>query len=307
MVLRSLRRHVRVRRPVIAQQVVNALLLGAVYALFAVGYTLVFGVLDILNLAHAAIFTAAAFAAFSLAAQGVPLPLAFLAAVVVAGILGILLDRVAFAPLRRRNAGTLVPLISSIGVAIVIVAVLRALYGVDERHFASAGLEAPPIRLGAVTFTAVEVTIFGAAIVLMLLLSWVLRATTLGRRIRAVAEDRVAAALLGVDLERTIAATFFLASGLGGAAGVLTALEYNSVTLDMGAPIELKGLAIIILGGMGSVTGAVAGAFVIGAVETLATAYGLSAWRNALVFGVMFLILVARPSGLFGKRVLRAA
>lgn len=291
----------------IAQQLFNGLFLGAVYALFAVGYTLVFGVLDILNLAHAAIFTAAAFAAFSLAAAGWPLPLAFLVAAVVAGVIGILLDRVAFAPLRKRNAGTLVPLISSIGVAIVIGAVLRALYGVDERHFSLGGLDATPFHLGPLTFTSVELTIFFAAIVLMLGLSYVLRATPLGRRIRAVAEDRVAAALLGVDLERTIAATFFIASSLGGAAGVLTGLEYNSVTLDMGGPIELKGLAVIILGGMGSVTGAVIGGFILGAVETLAIAYGLSQWRDALLFGVMFAILVARPTGLFGKRALRQA
>jgi branched-chain amino acid transport system permease protein len=293
---------------VIAQQLLNGLFLGAVYALFAVGYTLVFGVLDILNLAHAAIFTAAAFAAFSLAAAGWPLPLAFLAAAVVAGIIGILLDRVAFAPLRARNAGTLVPLISSIGVAIIIGAVLRGIYGVDEKHFTTGGLDtAPTIHLGPVTFTTVEIAIFVSAIVLMLGLSWILRATTLGRRIRAVAEDRIAAALLGVDLERTIAATFFIASGLGGAAGVLTGLEYNSVTLDMGGPIELKGLAVIILGGMGSVTGAVIGGFILGAVETLAIAYGLSPWRDAIVFGVMFVLLVARPTGLFGKRALRQA
>jgi branched-chain amino acid transport system permease protein len=290
----------------IAQQLVNALFLGAVYALFAIGYTLVFGVLDILNLAHAAIFTAAAFATFSLAERGLPLWAAFVSATVIAGLLGVVLDRVAFAPLRRRNAGTLVPLISSIGFAIVVTAVLRGLYGIDERHFRG-GLAAEPIRIGPVAFTTVELTIFAAAIVLMFALSWVLRATTLGRRIRAVAEDRVAAALLGVNLEQTIASTFFIASALGGAAGVLTGLEYNSVTLDMGAPIELKGLAIIILGGMGSITGAVIGAFIIGAVETFSTAYGLSAWRNAIVFGVMFLILVARPGGFFGKRALRAA
>ncbi|HTJ27095.1 MAG TPA: branched-chain amino acid ABC transporter permease [Candidatus Limnocylindria bacterium] len=290
------------------QQVLNGLLLGAVYALFAVGYTLVFGVLDILNLAHAAIFTTAAFAAFSLAGAGWPLPAAFVAAAVAAGLIGIVLDRVAFAPLRRRNAGTLVPLISSIGFAIVVGAVLRGIYGVDERHFTTGGLaDAPAIHLGPVTFTTVELTIFLAAIGLMALLSWTLRATTLGRRIRAVAEDRVAAALLGVNLERTIAATFFIASALGGAAGVLTGLEYNSVTLDMGGPIELKGLAIIILGGMGSITGAVVGAFVIGAVETIAVASGLSEWRDAITFGVMFLILIARPRGLFGKRALRQA
>ena len=136
----------------------------------------------------------------------------------------------------------------------------------------------------------------------MLVLSYVLRATTLGRSIRAVAQDRIAAALLGVDIERTIAATFFIASALGGAAGMLTGMEYNSVSIDMGEPIELKGLAVIILGGMGSITGAVIGGFVIGAVETLAIAFGLSAWRDALTFGVMFVILIARPAGIFGAR-----
>lgn len=291
----------------IAQQLVNGLFLGAVYALFAAGYTLIFGVLDILNLAHAAIFMLAAFAAYSLAGYGLPLPAAFAGAVVLAGAAGIVLDRVAFAPLRRRNAGALSPLISSIGAAIVIGAVARGIYGIDERHFVEGGLDAAPIHLGPVTFTAVEATILATAIGLMIGLSWVLRATTLGRRIRAVAQDRVAAALLGVDLERTIAATFFIASALGGAAGVLTGLEYNAVSIDMGSQIDLKGLAVIILGGMGSITGAVVGGFAIGAVETLAVAFGLSAWRDALTFGVMFLILVARPAGLFAARGLRRA
>jgi branched-chain amino acid transport system permease protein len=292
---------------VIAQQLVNGLFLGAVYALFAVGYTLVFGVLDILNLAHAAIYMVAAFGAYSLVAAGLPLPVGFAGAVLLAGVLGIVLDRVAFAPLRRRNAGTLVPLISSIGAAIVIGAVARGIYGIDERPFLPAGAEAAPIHLGPVTFTAVEAVILATAIGLMIGLSWVLRATTLGRSIRAVAQDRVAAALLGVDLERTIAATFFIASALGGAAGVLSGIQYNAVSVDMGGSIELKGLAVIILGGMGSITGAVAGGFVIGAVETLAVAFGLSEWRDALTFGVMFLILIARPAGIFGTRALRNA
>jgi branched-chain amino acid transport system permease protein len=291
----------------LAQQLLNALFLGAVYALFAVGYTLIFGVLDILNLAHAAIYMIAAFTAYSLVAHGLPLPLAAAIAIVFAGCIGIALDRVAFAPLRKRNAGTLVPLISSIGVAIIIGAIARGIYGIDERHFVEGGLDATPIHLGPVTFTAVEAVILATAIGLMLGLSYVLRATPLGRNIRAVAQDRVAAALLGVDLDRTIAAAFFIASALGGAAGVLTGLEYNAVSLDMGSQIELKGLAVIVLGGMGSITGAVLGGFAIGIVETLAVAYGLSAWRDALTFGVMFLILIARPSGIFGARALRSA
>jgi branched-chain amino acid transport system permease protein len=264
-------------------------------------------VLDILNLAHAAIFMIAAFAAYSLVAAGMPIAVGFAGGVLLAGVAGILLDRIAFAPLRRRNAGTLVPLISSIGAAIIIGAIARGIYGIDERHFVPGGIDAPPIHLGSITFTAVEAIIFGTAIVLMLVLSYVLRATTLGRSIRAVSQDRIAAALLGVDIERTIAATFFIASALGGAAGILTGLEYNSVSIDMAGSIELKGLAVIILGGMGSITGAVIGGFVIGAVETLAIAFGLSEWRDALTFGVMFVILVARPAGIFGARALRNA
>jgi branched-chain amino acid transport system permease protein len=291
----------------IAQQLVNGLFLGAVYALFAVGYTLVFGVLDILNLAHAAIYMIAAFTAYSLVADGLPLPVAFVGAVILAGVVGILLDKIAFAPLRRRNAGTLVPLISSIGAAIIIGAIARGIYGINERHFVEGGTDATPIHLGPVTFTSVEAIIFATAIALMLILSYVLRSTTLGRNIRAVSQDRIAAALLGVNIERTIAATFFIASALGGAAGILTGLEYNAVSVDMAGSIELKGLAVIILGGMGSITGAVVGGFVIGAVETLAVAYGLSAWRDALTFGVMFVILVARPAGIFGARALRNA
>jgi branched-chain amino acid transport system permease protein len=291
----------------LSQQIANGLFLGAVYALFAIGYTLVFGVLDILNLAHAAVFMAGAFIALALTGAGVPLLGALLLAMFAAGLLGILIDRVAFAPLRRRNAGTLVPLISSIGVAIVIEATVRGIFGIDERHFPPTPAASVALHAGAVTFTALDVAIFVTALVLMAVLAYVMRATPLGRSIRAVAEDRVAAALLGIDLERTIALTFFIASALGGAAGVLVGLQYDSVTSSMGGRIELKGLAVIILGGMGSVTGAVIGGFILGAVETLSIAYVGSEWRDALAFGVMFLILILRPTGILGKRALRSA
>jgi len=295
---------------VLGQQLLNGLFLGAVYALFAIGYTLVFGVLDILNLAHAAIFMATAFAALALVERGLPLWLAFVAAIAFAGLLGIVLDRVAFAPLRKRNAGTLTPLISSIGVAIVIGGVVRGLVGPDEHRFPAGvlgTLGSAQFHVGSVVVGALDVAILAIALALMLVLALVMRRSPLGRAIRAVAEDRVAAALLGIDIERTIALTFFIASALGGAAGVLIGLQYDSVSLDMGSRIELKGLAIIILGGMGSVTGAVIGAFLLGAVETLSVAYVSSSYRDAVAFGVMFAILVFRPTGLLGKRALRAA
>jgi branched-chain amino acid transport system permease protein len=289
------------------QQLANGVFLGAAYALFAIGYTLIFGVLDILNLAHAAIFMSAAFAALALSAWGLPLPAAIAGAIVVAGILGVLLDRVAFAPLRRRNAGTLVPLISSIGAGIVIAGAVRGIFGPEERTFHQDALSAAQFTVGPLHFGALDLTILGVSLALMVGLSAVLRSTALGRAIRAVAEDRVAAALLGVDLERTIALTFFIASALGGAAGVLIGLQYDSVSVDMGSRIELKGLAIIILGGMGSITGAVIGAFVLGAVEALSVAYVSSSYRDAIAFAVMFAILIVRPTGLLGKRALRAS
>ncbi len=293
-----------------AAQLTNGIVLGAAYALFAVGYTLIFGVLDILNLAHAAIFMTAAFTALALTEHGMPLPLAFALAILLAGVIGIALDRVAFAPLRARNAGTLAPLISSIGVAIAIGGAIRGLFGPDEHRFPEGTLGAfgtAHWKIGSLDIAALDAAIVAVALLLMVALSYVLRSTTLGRSIRAVAQDRVAAALLGIDLERTIALTFFLASALGGAAGILIGLQYDSVSVTMGQRIELKGLAIIILGGMGSVTGAVVGAFLLGAVETLSVAYISSSYRDAIAFGVMFLILVLRPSGLFGKRALRAA
>jgi branched-chain amino acid transport system permease protein len=267
----------------------------------------VFGVLDILNLAHAAIFMLAAFVCLSVVLAGYPLAAGILIAIVVAGLVGIILDRVAFAPLRRRNAGTLVPLISSIGFAIIVEAIARGIYGVNDHQFPSLVRQAPPIVLGPVTFTLFDVAILGASIVLMIALAYVMRSTKLGRDIRAVADDRIASALLGIDIERTIALTFFIASALGGAAGVLAGLQYNSVVFDMGGRIELKGLAVIILGGMGSVTGAVIGGFILGITETLAVAFISSSWRDAIAFGVMFVILIARPAGILGRRALRTA
>ena len=290
-----------------AQQLANGLFLGAVYALFATGYTLVFGVLDILNLAHAAIYMAAAFVTLALASAGWPLWAAFAAGVAAAGVLGVALDRTAFAPLRRRNAGTLAPLISSIAVAIIIQNIARGAFGVDERRYAEALLSTRTFHAGAITFSLLDAGTLATALAFMVALRALMRSTALGRSIRAVAEDRIAAALLGIDVERTIAATFFIASALGGAAGILVGMQYNSISIDMGGRIELKGLAVIILGGMGSVSGAVAGGFILGAVETLSVAYVSSNFRDAIAFGVMFLILVLRPTGIFGRKALRAA
>jgi branched-chain amino acid transport system permease protein len=284
------------------QQLLNGVFAGSIYALFALGYTLVFGVLDILNLAHAAIFMLGAMVSWWLvSAQGWSLWLAFPVAVALAGLLGILLDRVAFLRLRRRGAGHLSPLISSIGVSLVFVGLARLLFGSDRQQFPSDAFPKVFFDVGQVRISLLNIVILAVAVVMMAGLTWLVRRTSLGRAMRAVAENPKAAALLGVNIEWVISQTFFIASALGGAAGVLYGLSLNSIEPNMGGAVELKGLAIIILGGMGSIPGAVLAGFLVGIIEVLSIVIGRSELKDAFVFAVLFLMLLVRPQGLLGK------
>src|SRR5438270_9122913 len=273
------------------QQVLNGLFAGSIYALFALGYTLVFGVLDILNLAHAAIFMMGAMVSWWLVSeQGWVLPVAFPVAVVLAGGLGVLLDRVAFLRLRKRGAGHLSPLISSIGMSLVFVGVARLLFTSEHHQFPSEAFPQVYFDLGDVRIRLLDVAILAVSLLLMALLTWLVQRTSLGRAMRAVAENPRAAALLGVNIEGVIMQTFFIASALGGAAGVLYGLSLNSIEPTMGSQVELKGLSVIILGGMGSIPGAVAAGFLIGLVEVLSIAFGRSELKDAFVFAALFLV-----------------
>ncbi|HXM17637.1 MAG TPA: branched-chain amino acid ABC transporter permease [Candidatus Tumulicola sp.] len=289
------------------QQLVNGLFLGSVYALFALGYTLIFGVLDILNLAHAAIFMLGAFAALVLVGLHAPLWLAIAGGAVVGGLLGVILDRVAFWPLRRRQAGPLAPLISSIAVGMIYVSAANGLFGPDMRRFPADVVQTRSFAIGPATVTDLQLIIVAVCIALMLGLQFLLKRTRLGAAIRAVAENPRAAQLLGIDLEGVIAQTFFIASALGAVAGILFGLNFNAVSPQMGESVELKGLAIIILGGMGSIPGSVLGGYLIGLSEVFSVALLSSGYRDAIVFAILFVVLVVRPGGLLGRRTLRAA
>ena len=289
------------------QQLVNGLFIGSVYALFALGYTLIFGVLDILNLAHASIFMLGAFTTLIMVLKGVPLPFAIAGGAIAGGLFGVLLDRIAFWPLRRRQAGPLAPLISSIAVGMIYVALANGYFGPDVRHFPFDVVRTPTITIGPATFTLMQLIIFVASLALMIGLQALLRYTRLGAAIRAVAENPRAAQLVGIDLESVYAQTFFIASALGAVAGVLFALNFNTVSSLMGSTVELKGLAVIILGGMGSIPGSLIGGLLIGLSEDLTVGYLSSSYRDAIVFAILFLVLIVRPGGLFGRRSLRAA
>jgi branched-chain amino acid transport system permease protein len=290
------------------QQVINGLFLGSIYALFALGYTLVFGVLDILNLAHAAVFMLACFVALAMVASlhlhvAVALPLAVLAA----GLLGVLLERVAFRPLRGRSDGNTSGLISSLAMATVFEAVALLVWGPNVARFPIGTVPDRQVRLLGGVVSEVQLAIIGVAVAIFVALTWLVRRTRLGREVRAVAESPRAARILGVDVDRVIAASFFISSALGGAAGVLFGLAFNAISPDMGRSVELKGLAVIILGGMGSMPGAVVAGFALGLVEVFVVAYVGSSWRDAVSFAALFVVLVLRPRGLFGAAALREA
>src|SRR6266436_6679108 len=272
------------------QQALNGVFVGSIYALFAVGYTLVFGVLDILNLAHAAVFTLSAFIALALVDAGLSLWLALPLAVAAAGVIGIVLERIAFRPLRGRADSNISGLISSLAMATVFEAIALQIFGPDISRFPPDTFPDRVIRIGGATASLLQLCIVGISVVLMAVLTLLLARTRLGRQIRAVAESPRAARILGVDVNRAIALAFF-----------------HSISPDVGRSVELKGLAVIILGGMGSVPGAVVAGFLLGLIEVFTVAHLGSSFRDAVSFAVLFLVLVARPRGLFGQAAVREA
>ena len=290
------------------QQIVNGLFLGSIYALFALGYTLVFGVLDILNLAHQAVFMICAYAALVLVVHlHMPIFAALPVAVLAGGLLGMVVDRVAFRPLRGRSDSNISGLISSIALATILEAAVLQFFGPDVERFPFGTVPTRSLKIGGAVVSELQIVIIAIAVAMLLGLTWLLRRTRLGRRIRAVAESPKAARVLGVDVDRVISASFFLSSALGAAAGVLFGLAFNNVAPDMGRSVELKGLAVIVLGGMGSMPGAALAGVALGLLEVFTVAWIGSSYRDAVAFGVLFLVLVLRPRGLLGSAALREA
>ncbi len=291
-----------------AQQLVNAISLGGVYALFALGFTLVFGVLNVVNLAHGAIFMVGSYAALqAVLLLKLPLLVALLFAMLVTAVSGWFLDKLIFAPLRARNAPHLAPMIATIGLAIALNSTIQGLFGAENLRFPAETLPADALSFGAIQITQLEIQIICLAFILMAILLWGLKQTRVGWALRGLAESPKAVALLGVNVEGYFRATAVLASLLGGVAGVLIALYSNAVFPGMGQPMLHKGIAVVILGGMGDVRGALLGGFFLGFAEVFSVAYIGSTMRDAVAFGLLFAILLLRPQGLFGQAAQRRA
>jgi branched-chain amino acid transport system permease protein len=292
----------------LAQQIVNAISLGGVYALFALGFTLIFGVLNVINLAHGAFFMLGAYIALAgVMSLQLPLGAAILLAILSTAAGGWLLDKMILAPLRARRAPHLAPMIATIGVAITLTSLVEGSFGAENLRFPPGLLQADIISVGGVQLTSLELKIISLAFALMAVLLWSLKKTRLGRALRALAESPKAAALMGVDVEGFFRGTSMIAALLGGAAGVLIALYTNAVFPHMGQPMLHKGIAVVILGGMGDIRGALLGGFFLGFAEVLSVAYIGSTMRDAVAFGLLFLVLLLRPQGLFGHVAQRRA
>jgi branched-chain amino acid transport system permease protein len=236
-----------------------------------------------------------------------PLSLAVLVAMLVAGLCGWCLDKFIFAPLRTRQAPHLAPMIATIGLAIVLNSAIQGLFGAENLRFPFDVMPAQVLSGGGIQITWLEIRIIFLAVALMAVLLWGLHKTSVGRALRAVAESVKAAALVGVDVEGVFRGTSVIASMLGGVAGVLIALYSNAVFPNMGQPMLHKGIAVVILGGMGDIRGALLGGLFLGFAEVFSVAYIGSTTRDAVAFGLLFTILLLRPQGLFGQAAQRRA
>jgi branched-chain amino acid transport system permease protein len=287
---------------VLEQQLFNALSLGCVYALFALGFTLVFGVLGVINLSQGAVFMVGAYAALTAITRfGFPLWAAILFAFAFSGALGVLIDRLVLKPLRKRDAPHLIPMIATIGLGIAINSLMQGLFGAENQRFPSEVLPQESLQLAGVSVTVLELGIILVSFVLMTVLMLTLKKTQLGRALRAVAESPKAARLLGINVDGLFRLTSFVAAGLGGISGVLIGLYSNALFPLMGQPMLHKGIAVIILGGMGDIRGAMFAGLFLGFAEVLSVAYIGSDMRDAVAFGLLFLVLLVRPKGLFGS------
>ncbi|HSP10862.1 MAG TPA: branched-chain amino acid ABC transporter permease [Candidatus Dormibacteraeota bacterium] len=298
------------------QQLLNAIFIGSIYALFAVGYTLVFGVLDILNLAHSAVFMLGAAVTYSLVINhGQSFWVACILGIAVSGFMGLVIEHVCLRPLRRRQAPPIAALISTIGLALIIVAAIEQgqpgqffswlwVDGSNSVAFPSGTIPNPTWHVGDLTLEASKVAIIPISIVLMLVLGYVIRYTQIGRGLRAVAENPRAARLMGLDVDRMISLTLVISSALGGLAGILFGVALGDISPYIGRDnVEVRGLAVIVLGGMGSIPGAVVGGYLLGLIEVAALVTLGSNARGGVAFAALFLMLILRPQGLFGAQL----
>jgi len=281
----------------ILQQLVNGLTLGAVYTLIALSFSLVMGILGILNLAIAELFMIGGYLGFTIIVAQLPLPLAVAVGMGGAALIAIVIEKVAYEPLR--NTPVITPMLSTLGFSIILQNVATNVWGSDP-------LQLPPefldvrFQLGPISIGGMQLIVLGATILLVSMLAFLVQRTSIGRALRAIAENRDVARLLGVPANRVMLLAFILSGLLAGAAGVLVGLHYAAITPYVGVETGLKAIAVMVVGGVTRIWGALVAGPLIGIAEVMTVAYGGSQIRDLVVYGLMILILLLRPQGILG-------
>ncbi|MED4227957.1 branched-chain amino acid ABC transporter permease [Neobacillus cucumis] len=284
------------------QQLVNGISLGSIYALIALGYTMVYGIVKLINFAHGDVFMVGAFIGFySITIFHLGFFPSLLISMVVCALFGVIIERIAYKPLR--NATRIAALITAIGVSLFIEYGTIYLRGAQPEAYPDNLVPLKDLNVFGVTISGQSILILGTSVVLMLLLQFIVHKTKIGKAMRAVSHDMDAARLMGINVNNTISATFAIGSALAGAAGVIFGTYYTKIDPLMGIIPGLKAFVAAVLGGIGIIPGAMTGGLVLGVIESLVSAAGYSLWRDGVAFIVLILILIFRPAGLFGKNI----
>ena len=292
------------------QQIINGLAIGGIYALVALGYTMVYGVLKLINFAHGDLFTIGAYLGMTLFVSAnlsgrVPgfaaIALVALMVMGLVALLGWILERAAYRPLRKANR--LSAVVSAVGASIFFQNAVMLVWGAKYFVYPEAMRPSVILSIFGVSIPLIRLLIIGASILLMTVLYWFINRTKTGTAIRAAAIDQGAARLMGINVDRIISLVFLIGPGLGGVAGVMVGLSYGQIDFSMGFSYGLKAFTAAILGGIGNIPGAMIGGLLLGLVETLGAAYLTMAWKDAISFFVLILILIIRPTGILGERV----
>lgn len=285
------------------QQIINGIALGSVYALTAIGYSMVYGVLELVNFAHGNIFMAGAFIYYILAVTvGLPWWLAFIATVVITGLIGIFYDATTLRPLRKAGLPKITGLIATIGVSTVVYNLFFLVLGSETRLYPTF-FEGQQLQIGDISVSYIYLIIVAVSAFFLLILTLFIQKTKTGMAMRAVAQNAEAAECMGISTNTVISVTFFIGSALAAISGILSCMSYRSIDISVGTVITIKAFAATILGGVGNLPGAVVGAFVIAIAEVLTAGYISSNLRSISSFIILILVLLFRPNGLMGKSV----